>query len=58
MKNNRYLVTLIIYGTAIFLLMLVQVLASLGCFNSLSDQMLEVVGSVLPQIVIYIVTLL
>ena len=52
MKNNRYLVTLIIYGTAIFLLMLVQVLASLGCFNNLSDQMLEVVGSVLPQIVI------
>ena len=52
MKNNRYLVTLIIYGTAIMLLMLIQVLASLGCFNSLSNQALEVVGSVLPQIVI------
>ena len=52
MKNNRYLVTLIIYTTAIFLLMGVQVLASLGCFNALSDQMVEVVGSVLPQIVV------
>ena len=52
MKNNRYLITLIVYGTAIFLLMLVQVLVSLGCFNSLSDQMLEVVGSLLPQVVV------
>ena len=52
MKNNRYLTTLIVYATAIFFLVLVQILASLGCFNSLSDQMLEVVGSVLPQIVI------
>ena len=52
MKNNRYLITLIVYGTAIVLLMLVQVLASLGCFNALSDEMLEVVGSVLPQIVV------
>ncbi len=52
MKNNRYLITLIIYGTAIVLLMLVQILGSLGCFNGLSDQGLEVVGSVLPQIVV------
>jgi len=52
MKNNRYLITLIVYGTAIFLLMLFQVLASLGCFNGLSDQTLEIVGSVLPQIVV------
>ncbi len=52
MKNNRYLITLIVYGTAIVLLMLVQVLASLGCFNALSDQMLEVVSSLLPQIVV------
>lgn len=52
MKNNRYLITLIVYGIAIFLLMLVQVLVSLGCFNSLSDQMLEVVGSLLPQVVV------
>lgn len=51
MKNNRYLITLIVYGTAILMLMLIQVLASLGCFNALSDQMLEVVGSFLPQIV-------
>ena len=36
MKNNRYLVTLIVYGTAILLLMLVQVLFSLGCFDALS----------------------
>lgn len=50
MKNNRYLVTLLIYGTAILLLILVQVLVSLGCFNALSDQALEVVGSVLPQL--------
>lgn len=52
MKNNRYLVTLIIYTTAIVLLMLLQTLASLGCFNSLSEQMVEVISSVLPQIVI------
>ncbi|MBO4823344.1 MAG: CPBP family intramembrane metalloprotease [Clostridia bacterium] len=52
MKNKRYLVTLIIYGTAILLLMGLQVLVSLGCFNQLSDEALEVVGSVLPQIVI------
>lgn len=52
MKNNRYLVTLIVYGTTILLLMLLQALVSLGCFNQLSDQALEVVGSVLPQIVI------
>lgn len=52
MKNNRYLTTLIIYGTSILLLMLVQLLASLGCFNALSDQMLEVVGSVIPQIIV------
>ncbi len=52
MKNNRFLSTIIIYGVAIFLLMLVQVLASFGCFSGLSDEMLEVVGSVLPQIVI------
>lgn len=52
MKNKRYLTTLIVYGTAILLLMLVQVLASLGCFNGLSDQALEVVGSLLPQIVV------
>ena len=47
MKNNRYLVTLIVYGTAILLLMLVQVLFSLGCFDALSDQALEVIGSFL-----------
>jgi len=52
MKNNNYLITLIIYGTSIFLLMLIQVLASLGCFNALSDQALEIMGSVLPQIVV------
>ncbi len=52
MKNKRFLITLIVYGTAILLLMLVQILVSLGCFNSLSDEMLEVIGSVLPQIVI------
>lgn len=52
MKNNRYLVTLIVYGLAIILLMLVQVLASLGCFNRLSAEMIEVVGSVLPQVII------
>lgn len=51
MKNNRYLTTLIIYGTAILLLMSIQVLASLGAFNGLSDQMLEVIGSLLPQLV-------
>ena len=49
MKNNRYLVTVIVYGTAILLLMLLQVLASFGCFNNLSDQALEIIGSVLPQ---------
>ena len=52
MKNKRYLVTLIVYGTAIALLMLLQALFSLGCFDNLSDEALEVVGSVLPQIVI------
>ncbi len=52
MKNRRYLITLIVYGTAILLLMLVQILVSLGCFNQLSDEMLEVIGSVLPQIVV------
>ncbi|MCM1403984.1 MAG: CPBP family intramembrane metalloprotease [Prevotella sp.] len=52
MKNNRYLITIIVYGTAIVLLMLVQVLGSLGCFDDLSDQGLEIVGSVLPQIVV------
>ena len=52
MKNNRYLTTLIVYGIAIFLLMLVQLLAALGCFNALSDQMLEIIGSVIPQIVV------
>ena len=52
MKNNRYLATLIIYGLAILLLMLVQILGSLGCFNSLSDEAMEVVGSVLPQVII------
>ncbi len=52
MKNNRYLVTLVVYGTAILLLMLVQVLASLGCFSHLSDEMVEVIGSILPQLVI------
>lgn len=52
MKNNRYLVTLIIYTTAIALLMLVNLCAALGCFSSLSDKAAEVVGSILPQIVI------
>ena len=52
MKNNRYLVTLIVYMTAIFCLMLIQILASLGCFNALSDEALEIVGSVLPQVVV------
>ena len=52
MKNKRYLTTLIVYITAILLLMLTQVLVSLGCFDQLSDQALEVVGSVLPQIVV------
>lgn len=52
MKNKRYLITLIVYGTSILLLMLLQVLVSLGVFNQLSDQALEVIGSVLPQIVI------
>ena len=52
MKNKRYLTTLIVYLTAILMLMLVQILVSLGCFNQLSDQALEVVGSVLPQIMI------
>lgn len=52
MKNNRYLITLIVYGTAILMLMFVQILASLGCFSGLSDEMLDVVGSVLPQIVV------
>ena len=52
MKNKRFLATVIVYGTAIMLLMLVQLLAALGCFNQLSDEMLEIVGSVLPQIII------
>lgn len=52
MKNNRYLITLIVYGTAILMLMFVQILASLGCFSGLSSKMLEVVSSVLPQIII------
>lgn len=52
MKNNRYLTTLIVYTTAIVLLVLVQILASLGYFNGLSEQMLEVVGSLLPQLVV------
>ena len=52
MKNNRYLTTLIVYATAIVLLMLVRVLSALGAFNGLSEQMAEVVGSILPQIII------
>ena len=52
MKNNRCLIALIVYATAIVLLMGVQVMASLGCFNALPDQMVEVIGSILPQIVI------
>ncbi len=52
MKSNRYLPTLIIYTTVVVLLMLVNILATLGCFSGLSDQGAEVVGSVLPQIVI------
>ncbi|MBR4418526.1 MAG: CPBP family intramembrane metalloprotease [Clostridia bacterium] len=52
MKNNHYLATLIIYTTAIVLLMMVHISASVGCFSGLSDKSAEVVGSVLPQIVI------
>ncbi len=52
MKNKRFLITMIVYATAITLLMVMQLCVSLGCFNDLSDQALEVIGSVLPQIVI------
>lgn len=52
MKNKRYLITLLVYGTAILLLMLLRVLAAVGCFNGLSEEMSEVIVSILPQVVV------
>lgn len=49
-KMSKFTVTCIAYLSAIFLLVLLQILASLGCFNYLSDQVIEVVFSVVPQI--------
>ena len=51
-QNKQYTVTMLIYLTAMVLLVLLQITASLGCFSGLSDEASTVLGSVLPQIVI------
>lgn len=51
-QNKQYTVTMLVYLTAMVLLVLLQIVASLGWFNGLSDEALTVVSSVLPQIVI------
>ncbi len=50
--NKRYTVTIIVYLTAMVLLVLLQILASVGCFAALSDEAVTIIGSILPQIVI------
>ncbi len=51
-QSKRYTVTILVYLTAMVLLVLLQILASFGCFNGLSDEALTIVSSILPQIVI------
>lgn len=49
-KDNKLLITGIAYLAAMLLLVVVQLLVSLGCFAGLSDAAIEVVFSVVTQI--------
>lgn len=51
-KENKFMITVCAYLAAMGLLLFVQILASLGCFNFLSDPALEIVFSIIPQILI------
>lgn len=51
-KENKFIITCSAYLAAMGLLVFVQILASLGCFNFLSDQALEIIFSLIPQVLI------
>ena len=51
-KENKLVITCSAYLAAMGLLVVVQLLASLGCFNGLSAPALEILFSLVPQILI------